>query len=63
MNLPEVKGVDNQLEVKGDNPSAMSDAWILTKVKITLLFHRSGGTATEVDVIGIESVENLMTIE
>lgn len=49
-NLPEVKRVDNQLEVKGDAPSEMSDAWLLTKVKTTLLFHRSVSATTEVDV-------------
>ena len=49
-NLPEVKSVDNQLAVKGEQPSAMSDAWLLTKVKTTLLFHRSVSAATDVDV-------------
>ena len=49
-NLPEVKRVDNQLEVKGEHPSEMSDAWLLTKVKTTLLFHRSVSATTEVAV-------------
>lgn len=50
-NLPEVKSIDNQLEVKGGQAAEMSDAWILTKVKTTLLFHRSvSGIKTEVDV-------------
>jgi hyperosmotically inducible periplasmic protein len=46
-----VKSVDNRLEIKGAPPSANSDAWIRSKVKGTLLFHRSvnAGT-TEVDV-------------
>ncbi len=48
-NLPEVKRVDNQLEVKGEN-SEMSDAWLLTKVKTTLLFHRSVSATTDVAV-------------
>ncbi|HCE67530.1 MAG: transport-associated protein [Geobacteraceae bacterium GWC2_55_20] len=49
--LPGVKSVDNRLEVKGTPPSANSDAWLVTKVKTTLLFHRSVSTAkTEVDV-------------
>ncbi len=49
--LPGVKSVDNKLEVKGTPPTANSDAWLLTKVKTTLLFHRSVSTAkTEVDV-------------
>ncbi|MBF8258845.1 MAG: Transport-associated protein [Actinobacteria bacterium] len=46
-----VKSVDNRLEVKGAPPAANSDAWLHSKVKVTLLFHRSvsAGT-TEVDV-------------
>jgi len=39
--LPGVKSVDNRLEVKGTPPAANSDAWLTTKVKTTLLFHRS----------------------
>jgi osmotically-inducible protein OsmY len=49
-NLPDVKTVDNQLEVKGEQPSKMSDAWLLTKVKTNLLFHRSVSATTDVDV-------------
>lgn len=49
-NLAEVKSVDNQLVIKGENPSVTSDAWLLTKVKTTLLFHRSVSATTEVDV-------------
>jgi len=48
--LPDVKRVENQLEVKGDRPAEKSDAWLLTKVKTTLLFHRSVSAMTEVDV-------------
>jgi len=49
--LPGVKSVDNRLDVKGTPPTANSDAWLVTKVKTTLLFHRSVSTAkTEVDV-------------
>jgi osmotically-inducible protein OsmY len=49
--LPGVKSVDNKLEVIGEVPAKNSDAWLITKVKTTLLFHRSvsAGT-TEVDV-------------
>jgi osmotically-inducible protein OsmY len=49
--LPGVKTVDNRLEVKGERPVENSDAWLMMKVKTTLLFHRSvsAGT-TEVDV-------------
>ena len=49
--LPGVKKVDNQLEVKGDRPAANSDMWLGTKVKTTLLFHRNvNGVKTEVSV-------------
>lgn len=39
--LPGVKFVDNRLETKGADPSANSDAWLLEKVRATLLFNRS----------------------
>jgi osmotically-inducible protein OsmY len=39
--LPGVKSVDNQLVVSGDQPAEHSDAWITTKVKTALLFHRN----------------------
>ena len=39
--LPGVKSVDNQLKVSGEQPAEHSDAWITTKVKTTLLFHRN----------------------
>ena len=39
--LPGVKSVDNRLEVKGERPAENSDAWLMTKVKTILLFHRS----------------------
>jgi osmotically-inducible protein OsmY len=47
--LPGVKSVDNKLEVKGGGPAEKSDAWLTTKVKTTLLFHRSVSSMTEVD--------------
>jgi len=49
--LSGVKRVDNRLEVKGQNIAAEnSDAWLITKVKTSLLFHRSvSATATEID--------------
>jgi osmotically-inducible protein OsmY len=47
--LPGVKSVDNKLEVKGTPPAENSDVWISTKVKTTLLFHRSVSAVTEVD--------------
>jgi osmotically-inducible protein OsmY len=49
--LPGVKTVDNRLEVKGERPAENSDAWLMMKVKTTLLFHRSvSGSKTEVNV-------------
>ena len=46
-----VKSVDNKLEVKGERPAENSDAWLMMKVKTTLLFHRSVSAGkTEVDV-------------
>jgi len=49
--LPGVKKVDNQLEVKGDSPAVNSDLWLGTKVKTTLLFHRNVNVVkTEVSV-------------
>jgi osmotically-inducible protein OsmY len=46
--LPGVKSVDNKLEVKGEQPAENSDAWLITKVKTTLLFHSSVSAMTEV---------------
>lgn len=47
--LPGVKSVDNKLEVKTVSPAVGSDEWLITKVKTTLLFHRSVSAAkTEV---------------
>jgi osmotically-inducible protein OsmY len=47
--LPGVKSVDNRLEVKGESPVKNSNAWLTTKVKTTLLFHRSVSAITEVN--------------
>jgi len=53
--LPGVKSVDNQLLIKGEQPAEHSDAWITTKVKTALLFHRNvsatGTTVTTKDGI------------
>jgi osmotically-inducible protein OsmY len=50
--LPGVKSVDNRLEVKSERPAEYSDAWIMMKVKTTLLFHRSvSGLKTEVNEV------------
>jgi len=47
-NLPGVKSVENNLEVKGTSPAKMSDAWITSKVKTMFLFHRNVSAITEV---------------
>jgi osmotically-inducible protein OsmY len=47
--LAGVKSVDNRLEIKGESPAKNSDAWLTTKVKSTLLFHRSVSAMTEVN--------------
>jgi len=47
--LPGVKSVDNKLEIKGDAPTANSDAWLTGKVKSMLLYHRNVSGLTEVD--------------
>jgi hyperosmotically inducible protein len=48
-NLTGVKSVDNRLEVKGERPAENSDAWLMMKVKATLLLHGSvSGVKTEV---------------
>ncbi len=39
--LPGVVSVNNQLLVSGESPAEHSDAWITTKVKTALLFHRN----------------------
>src|ERR1700734_1470204 len=39
--FPGVIRVDNQLVVTGEQPAEHSDAWITTKVKTALLFHRN----------------------
>jgi osmotically-inducible protein OsmY len=47
--LPGVKSVDNELLINGEQPAEHSDAWITTKVKTALLFHRNvSGTGTTV---------------
>ncbi len=47
--LPGVTSVDNKLKEKGEVPAVNTDAWLITKVKSTLLFHRNvSATGTEV---------------
>ncbi len=48
-NVSGVTGVDNKLTEKGQAPAERSDAWLITKVKTTLLFHKNvNGSTTEV---------------
>jgi osmotically-inducible protein OsmY len=48
--LPGVQSVDNRLVIKGPSATEPSDAWIATKVKFALLFHRNVSARTQVDV-------------
>lgn len=49
--LPGVTSVDNRLKIKGESQAERSDGWLSTKVKSSLLFHRSvSATKTEVTV-------------
>lgn len=49
--LPGVRKVENNIEITGDRPAELSDAWITTKVKVALMFHRNvKATKTEVIV-------------
>ncbi len=49
--LPGVTAVDNRLKIKGESHVERSDGWLSTKVKSSLLFHRSvSATKTEVTV-------------
>ena len=43
--LPGVKGVVDQIEVRDGQPAERSDAWITTKVKAALAFHRNVSAA------------------
>ncbi|MDP3481158.1 MAG: BON domain-containing protein [Desulfoprunum sp.] len=54
-NLPGVTGVDNKLKDKGE-AAAQTDAWLITKVKSTLLFHKN------VNAIGTEVMAQNGTI-
>jgi osmotically-inducible protein OsmY len=56
--MPGVKSVDNKLTVKGEAPAANSDAWLITKVKTTLFFHRNV-SATETEVLAKDGTVTL----
>jgi osmotically-inducible protein OsmY len=47
--LPGVKSVTNHLVAKGEVPDRYKDAWLVTKVKSTYMFHRNLN-ATEIEV-------------
>ena len=47
--LPGVGSVENKLEVKGEFPVKNTDAWLITRVKSALVYHRNVNAAgTEV---------------
>jgi len=49
--LPGVKSVANELAIQGQQPSETSDAWLATKVRTALIYHRNvNATGTKVDV-------------
>tara|TARA_R100001377_G_scaffold77093_1_gene54217 strand:- start:1134 stop:1889 length:756 start_codon:yes stop_codon:yes gene_type:complete len=60
--LPGVHSVNNQLTVRELTPILDSDAWLVTKVKSTLLFHRNVSALTSVSaqdgVITLNGVAN-----
>jgi hyperosmotically inducible periplasmic protein len=58
LSLHGVKSVDNKLTVKGEVPAEHSDARLITKVKSTLLFHRSV-SATDTEVLAKEGTVTL----
>jgi osmotically-inducible protein OsmY len=56
--LPGVKSVDNKLVLKGESPAAHTDAWLITKVKSTLLYHRSV-SAVKTEVLAKDGIVTL----
>ena len=56
--LPGVKSVDNKLVLKGGAPAVQTDAWLITKVKSTLLYHRSV-SAVKTEVLAKDGVVTL----
>jgi len=57
-NLPDVISVDNELVVKDEVPAEDSDAWLITNVKLTLLFHRNVN-ATEMEILAQDGTVTL----
>ncbi|MBU1002349.1 MAG: BON domain-containing protein [Proteobacteria bacterium] len=56
--LPGVKSIDNRLKIKGKSPEPYSDAWLITKVKTALLFHRSV-SASKTEVLANKGIVTL----
>ncbi|CAK8713831.1 MAG: Osmotically-inducible protein OsmY, contains BON domain [Candidatus Electronema aureum] len=49
--LPDIKSVDNRIEITGNRPDEKSDIWISMKVKGALMYHRNvNSMKTEVSV-------------
>ncbi|WP_417909601.1 BON domain-containing protein [Candidatus Electronema sp. PJ] len=49
--LPNIKSVENQIEITGERPAEKSDIWISMKVKGSLMYHRNvNAMKTEVSV-------------
>lgn len=57
-NLPGVTSVDNKLQEKAEGPAVNTDAWLVTKVQSTLLFHRNVN-ATETEVLAKDGTVTL----
>ncbi|OGS32602.1 MAG: transport-associated protein [Elusimicrobia bacterium RIFOXYA2_FULL_53_38] len=56
--LPGVRSVINRLQVKEAPPAANSDAWLLDRVRTTLLFHRSMSAG----IIEVKVKDGLVTL-
>uniref|UniRef100_UPI0040579A41 BON domain-containing protein n=1 Tax=Candidatus Electronema sp. TaxID=2698783 RepID=UPI0040579A41 len=49
--LPNIKSVENHIEITGERPAEKSDIWIGMKVKVALMYHRNvNAMKTEVSV-------------
>jgi hyperosmotically inducible periplasmic protein len=57
-NLPGVVSVNNKLEEKSEAPAEDTDAWLITNVKSTLLFHRNVN-AIETEVLAKDGTVTL----
>jgi osmotically-inducible protein OsmY len=57
-NLPGVTGVNNKLEEKSESPAPNTDAWLVSKVQATLLFHRNLHS-TQIEVLAKDGIVTL----